>query len=376
MSEVVRLSAVGDVCAFHREPESGHALVKDFLGSMDVVIGQNERHYSNRTDIFPIGGFTELTKPEHAAALTLGNYSVLTFASNHLLDLGPDVLLETIANIRKQGIQVVGAGANIAEARTPAIVERKGTRVGVLAYCSVLRPNYQAGPTSAGAAPVRAYTHYHQWDFKPGTTPQIITFPYPEDLEALREDIRRTKTQADVVAVAMHWGLNGVRGTIAQYERDVAHAAIEAGADMILGSGPHRLKAVELYRGRPIFYSLGNFSFDQPRSVLDKGRKQSVEHTRHMDAQGWKYDPDYEEWYAVPPENRMSLIARVDIAGGRLERVFLLPVMINKRAQPRILPKSDPEFDVVLSYLKEITASQGINTRFSVEGDEIALGVD
>src|SRR2546426_12513720 len=111
----VRLSAVGDVCAFHREPESGHALVKDFLASIDVVIGQNERHYSNRTDIFPIGGVTELTKPQHAAALTQGNYSVLTFAGNHLLDLGPGVLLGTIANIPKNGIPVTGAGANIAE---------------------------------------------------------------------------------------------------------------------------------------------------------------------------------------------------------------------------------------------------------------------
>jgi len=372
----MRLAAVGDVVAFHREPESGHALVKDFLGSMDVVIGQNERHYSTRTDIFPVGGFTELTKPEHAAALKLGNYSVLTFASNHLLDLGPDVLLETIANMRKQGILVTGAGANIAEARTPAIVERKGTRVAVLAYCSVLRPNYQAGPTSAGAAPMRAYTHYHQWDFKPGTSPKVLTFPYPDDLAALRDDIRKAKAQADVIAVAMHWGLNGVRGTLAQYEREVAHAAIDAGADMILGSGPHRLKAIEIYRGRPIFYSLGNFSFDQPRSVLDKGRKQSLEHTQHMDAQGWKYDPEYEEWYAVPPENRMSLVARVDLAGGRLERVFVLPVMIGKRAQPRILPRSDPEFDVVLEYVKEITASQGIDTRFGVQGDEITVGVD
>ncbi len=375
-ADAVRLAAVGDVVAFHREPESGHALVKDFLGSMDVVIGQNERHYSGRTDIFPIGGFTELTKPEHAAGLKLGNYSVLTFASNHLLDLGPDVLLETIANIRKQGIQVTGAGANIAEARTPALVERRGTRVAVLAYCSVLRPNYQAGPTSPGAAPMRAYTHYHQWDFKPGTAPKVLTFPYPDDLAALRDDIRKAKTQAEVVAVAMHWGLNGVRGTLAQYEREVARAAIDAGADMVLGSGPHRLKAIELYRGRPIFYSLGNFSFDQPRSVLDKGRTQSLEHTQHMDAQGWKYDPEYEEWYAVPPENRMSLIARVDIAGGRLERVFVLPVMIGKRAQPRILPRGDPEFDVVLAYLKEITASQGIDTRFGVQGDEITVGAD
>lgn len=373
---LVRLCAVGDVTAFHKEPESGYELVGPFLREMDVVIGQNERHYSTRTDIFPIGGFTELTRPEHAGALRLGNYHVLTFASNHLLDLGPDVLLETIGVLRQLGFQVIGAGKDIAQARAPALLERSGTRIAALAYCSVLRPNYQAGPTSPGAAPMRAYTHYHQWDFKPGTAPKILSFPYPDDLAALVDDVRKAKAQADLVAVAMHWGLNGVRGTLAMYERDVAHAAIDAGADMILGSGPHRLKAIEVYRGRPIFYSLGNFCFDQPRWVLDRGRQQSPEHTRHMDAQGWKYDPEYEEWYAVPPENRMSMIARVDIRGGRIERVFFLPVMINKRAQPRILPRSDPEFETVVGYVKEITASQGIGTRYAVDGDEVVVSLD
>lgn len=374
---LVKLCAVGDVTAFHKEPESGYALAGPFLRDMDVVIGQNERHYTRRDDIFPIGGFTERTKPEHAEALKLGNYDVLTFASNHLLDLGPDVLLETIGVLRGLGFQVPGAGKDIAEARRPAVVEKRGARVAVLAYCSVLRPNYQAGPTSPGAAPMRAYTLYHQDDFKPGTAPKILTFPYPEDMAALLDDVRKARAQADVVAVSMHWGLNGVRGTIAQYERDVAHTAIDGGADMILGSGPHRLKAVEMYRGRPIFYSLGNFCFDQPRWALDQGRRQSPEHAAHMDRQKeWKYDPEYEEWYAVPAENRMSMIARVDLAGNEIRRVFFVPVMINQRAQPRILKRTDPEFDVVLDYVKEITGSQGIRTRFAVEGDEVVVSAE
>ena len=373
---MTKICAVGDVTAFHKEPDSGHELVGPYLRGMDVVIGQNERHYTTRDDIFPVGGFTERTKPEHAAALRRGNYDVLTFASNHLLDLGPDVLLETIGVLRGLGFQVPGAGKDIAEARRPAVVEKDGTRVAVLAYCSVLRPNYQAGPTSPGAAPMRAYTHYHQDDFKPGTAPRILTFPYPDDLDALRDDVRKAKTTNDLVLVAMHWGLNGVRGTLAMYEREVAHAAIDAGADAILGSGPHRLKAIEAYRGKPIFYSLGNFCFDQPRWVLDQGRRQSPEHTAHMDRQGWTYDPEYEEWYAVPAENRMSMIARLDATGGRIDRAFFLPVMINKRAQPRILGRDDPEFEKVVDYVKEITESQAIRTCFRVEGDEVVVPLE
>jgi hypothetical protein len=370
---VVRLCAVGDVTAFHKEPESGYEFVGPVLAGMDVVVGQNERHYSSRTDIFPIGGFTELTRPEHAAALKLGHYDVLTFASNHLLDLGPEVLMETIGVLRDLGFEVVGAGADIEAARRPAFIERKGVTFGFLAYCSVLRPNYQAGPTSPGAAPMRAHTHYHQKDWKPATAPEIVTFPFRDDLAALLDDVRRAKERADVLTVSMHWGLNGVTGTIPAYEIDVAHAAIDAGADVIHGSGPHRLKGIEVYQGRPIFYSLGNFCFDQPRWVLDEGRRRSPEHAGHMDRQGWTYDQDYEEWYAVPAENRKSLMAVVDVIDGAVGRIAVRPVMINRRAQPELPPPGDPAFDDVLTYLREISASQGFGTRFDVDGGDVVV---
>jgi Bacterial capsule synthesis protein PGA_cap len=369
----LRLCAVGDVTAFHREPESGYVHVEPILAEMDVVVGQNERHYTNRSDIFPIGGFTERTVPEHAAALKLGHYDVLTFASNHLLDLGPDVLLETIEVLRSNGFLVVGAGADIAEARRPAFVDREGTRFGFLAYCSVLRPNYQAGPTSPGAAPMRAHTHYHQRDWKPATAPEIVTFPYRDDLAALEDDVRRTKAQCDVLTVSMHWGLNGVTATVPAYEIDVAHAAIDAGADVIHGSGPHRLKGIEIYRDRPIFYSLGNFCFDQPRWVLDQGRRRSPEHAGHMDRQRWTYDPTYEDWYAVPAENRKSLMAVIEVDDRRVSRVVVRPVLINERAQPVVQSPGDPGFDDVFGYLRMITESQGFGAAFVPMGHEIEV---
>lgn len=372
-SATLRLCAVGDVTAFHKEPERGYDHVESILAGMDVVVGQNERHYTAREDIFPIGGFTERTRREHAAALKRGHYDVLTFASNHLLDLGPDVLLETIEVLRDQGFLVVGAGANIEEARRPVFVERDGTRFGFLAYCSVLRPNYQAGPTSPGAAPMRAHTHYHQKDWKPATAPEIVTFPFRDDLAALVDDVRGAKAECDILTVSMHWGLNGVTAVVPAYEVDVAHAAIDAGADVIHGSGPHRLKGIEVYRDRPIFYSLGNFCFDQPRWVLDQGRKQSPEHAGHMDRQGWTYDPAWEEWYAVPAENRKSLLAIVEVERRQIARIVVRPVLINERAQPVVQLAGDPGFDDVVGYLRQITESQGFGATFVQAGDEIEV---
>jgi poly-gamma-glutamate synthesis protein (capsule biosynthesis protein) len=133
------------------------------------------------------------------------------------------------------------------------------------------------------------------------------------------------------------------------------------------------LKAIEVYKGKPIFYSLGNFCFDQPRWVLDEGRRRSPEHKAHMDNYGWKYDPEYEEWYAVPPENRKSMLVRVDIVDKKIDRVCFLPIMINKRAQPEILSNGDPRFDDVVTYVREITEGQNIDTTYTVEGDEVVI---
>jgi poly-gamma-glutamate synthesis protein (capsule biosynthesis protein) len=248
-------------------------------------------------------------------------------------------------------------------------------KFGFLAYCSVLRPNCQAGETSPGIAPMRAYTHYLQTDFQPGTPPKILTFPYQEDLDNMLADIRAAKAQCDILVVGYHWGVHAQTGTIAMYQPEVAKAAIDAGADMIMGSHPHRLKAIEIYKGKPICYSLGNFVFDQPRWVLDEGRRRSPEHKAHMENQKWKYDPDYEEWYAVPAENRMTMMMKIDIDPEKksIERVAFLPILINKRAQPEVLKNGDPRFDDVVGYVQEITESQGIATSYRVEDDEVVV---
>jgi len=137
--------------------------------------------------------------------LRLGNYDVLAYASNHGMDLGPDVMLETIQVLRDLGFKVVGSGENIEEARRPEFVEAKGVKFGFLAYCSVLLPNCQAGETSPGIAPMRAYTHYLQTDFQPGTPPKILTFPYKDDLAAMLADIRAAKERCDMLVVGFHW---------------------------------------------------------------------------------------------------------------------------------------------------------------------------
>ena len=161
---------------------------------------------------------------------------IVSMASNHAMDWGPDALLDTIDLFRGMGKHVIGAGRDGEEARKPAIVERNGVKIAILAYCSVLRSGQAAGEGKVGIAPMRAHTYYAPEEFQPGTPPKIITVPYEEDVLALQEDIRKAKQQADVVIMSIHWGLRHVPKTICTYQPPVAHAAIDAGADLILGT--------------------------------------------------------------------------------------------------------------------------------------------
>ena len=163
--------------------------------------------------------------------------------------------------MNKTNIKLVGIGKNLTEARKPVILEKKGNRVGFLAYGCIGPDGYEAWEDKPGYAPMRAYTIYDKWDYQPGTPPRIITVAYPDDLAAMEEDIRKLKSQVDVVAVSLHWGLHFQHAVIPMYAFQVGHAAIDAGADIILGGHAHILKGIEVYKGKVIFHALNNFAF-------------------------------------------------------------------------------------------------------------------
>ncbi len=372
-TDTLILNAVGDVTAFHDEPEKAFEYVGSVLRDADIGFAQNERHYTRGHQESALG-FTEEVSADHAESLKAGGFDVVSFASNHAMDLGADGLMETVGVLKDLGFAVIGVGRNIEEARKPAFIEKKGIKVAFLAYASVLRPNYQAGKDKAGCAPMRARTLYEQWNYQPGTAPHIYTFPYKEDLEAMVEDVKKAKAEADVVVLSQHWGVHFVHAVIADYQREVAHAVIDAGADLILGHHPHQLKGIEVYKGKPIFYSR-NFAFDLTSKIIDGWIKAAPHTAAAFKEQGWAYgDPEW-AMYAFPPECRTSMIVRCSIGKNGVEKASFLPVLINKQAQPQIVPPSDKSFGEILQYMKDITASQGLKTTYTPEGGEIVVSL-
>ena len=157
-------------------------------------------------------------------------------ANNHIGDAGDSGLLQTIANLKKRGLKSSGAGKDLAAARKPAIFDVNGTRVAILAY-DAIAPGYHAAKG------------------EPGSSKLTI-----KSVEAGVKAAR--KSGADVVIVFPHWGVE-YRSRPFAAQQKLARQIIDAGADMVIGNHAHWAGAMEVYKGKPIWYALGNFVFDQ-----------------------------------------------------------------------------------------------------------------
>jgi poly-gamma-glutamate synthesis protein (capsule biosynthesis protein) len=354
-------------------PESSFSLARDVIQKAEVSFCQLETAYSDKGSQGSSGPRGAMRHDlRNYAAIPFAGFSVVSMASNHAMDWGRDALLDCIERLRRDRIFVPGAGADIEEAREPAIVARDETRIAFLSYCSVAPKGYYASEGKPGVAPMRAITHYEPLEEdQPGTPCEIFTYPVGEDLEGMLTDIKKARQRADVVVVSLHWGIHYFRAAIAGYQPVVAHAAIDAGADLILGHHPHILKGVEVYKGKVILYSIGNFAFDSHPKAVD-----TVWYTRRRRVyQGLLKVPGRDESsaYRFQPDSRYSVIAKVAIEDKRISQVSLLPVLINRQAQPEPLSAADPKGKEALQYLREITQEAELNARLTISGDEAVI---
>ncbi len=202
--------------------------------------------------------------PEMANALAEAGFDVMAFANNHALDYGAEAFAETIALMDSRKIPLVGGGMSLAEARRPVVIKRAGLTIGFLAYSSVIPRGFEALSGAPGVNPVRAHTAYRPWrDLSeyPGTAPRIETWAEPTHLTRMKRDVRNLAKKVDAVVVNHHWGTSMVH-EVMDFEREIARAAVDAGAHLVLGGHPHVLQGIEFYKGAPIVYSMGNLIFD------------------------------------------------------------------------------------------------------------------
>jgi poly-gamma-glutamate synthesis protein (capsule biosynthesis protein) len=255
--------------------------VRPYLESVDLSVANLENPITDCTSKTP-GKSQEsiedgrnyvfkVSKEIGRSAVQNSGIDVFSLANNHVMDYQGQGLKDTIKIFGSEGIGYVGAGRNDSEASSPRIFEANGQKVGIAAYSMVVPPLSAAQDGGAG----------------------INKF----DMKKMKENISELTEKADIVVVVLHWGKEGSNYP-GSYQIDIAHVAIDAGANLVVGHHPHVLQGIEVYNGGLIAYSLGNFVFTQ----------------------GFRYNE--------------TAVLYVYFLGGKIQRAEVKPILIDN-GQPR-----------------------------------------
>lgn len=369
----LNLLAVGDLIP-GPDADIAFSLTESVLKQGDLVVGQLEVPHTEvepenvALGAIPIASGNSISS---LRSLVSAGFDVLTFAGNHLMDAGPAGIEETIAWLKQQGIGVLGAGMNINEARRSLIVEREGTRFGFLDYNCVGPKEAWAGPNKPGCAYVDIITHYEPIYGTPGGPPSIYTWAQTNSLREMVKDIENLRPMCDILVVSLHKGLGHTPAKLADYELQVSHAAIDAGADLILSHHAHILKGIEIYKGKTIFHGLCNFVTYVPSLAPGFSDDPDSWARKRIEIFGFEPDPEYPT-YPFHPEAKYTIIAKCAIEGKSIVRTSFIPCIINKQGHPEIVSREGrgPE---VFAYMEKITRRANLNANFAWTGDEVAV---
>ncbi len=306
-SEEVSFIAVGDISysrgverIVRKQNNINYPFLKiqDYLKSADLVFGNLETSITQGPEIFDFEIIFR-SNPGTEQALKQAGFSILSLANNHTPDFGEKGLKDTFTYLKNAGIKYVGAGQNEREAFQPVYIEKKGIRFAFLAYndTDIVPTYYEASVDRAGTAFMRK--------------------------DKMIESVKEAKRKADFVIVSMHAGIEYAKKPN-NSQINFARAAIDAGADLVIGHHPHVVQTMEKYKGKYIFYSLGNFVFDQPQKQ----------------------------------ETKEGLVIKVYFSKNGITKISLLPVVMENFVQPRMANKN--EADKILQRLNFPLANQNV----------------
>ena len=207
--------------------------MSDVTRAADITFGNLEGPISTRGTLAG-SAYSFRSDPRVAEGLVYAGFNIVSIANNHIWDYGPEAFTDTLTVLGSAGIAAVGGGADYAAAHAPVIKDIRGTKIAYLAYTDLV----PRSRTLEGSRPATAYP------------------------DAIKEDVKKASASADIVIVSFHFG-EEYQAVHNAHQEELAKAAIDAGASLVIGHHPHTPEDVEKYGGGYIFYSLGNFVFDQ-----------------------------------------------------------------------------------------------------------------
>ncbi|NLY43088.1 MAG: CapA family protein [Clostridiaceae bacterium] len=318
----INIKAIGDVMlargvAFYAQGDYTVPFKEtaDLLRNSDITFANLECSLSDRGEKLTHKGVWLRAEPKAVEGIRYAGIDVVNIGNNHILDYNEPALLDTIEILEKNYIKHIGAGVNLSDARKPAIVEVKNRTVGFLGYSDL----YQYGFGIPGTNKLRFFE-----------AKEDVSGIAPLKYEMIKEDIHALRGKVDILAVSLHWGVEDSH-YITQEQREMAHNIIDDGADMILGHHPHVLQGIEIYKGKPIIYSMGNFVFDQNKKP-----------------------------------NNESMLVDMEFEGDKLSRLEVIPLQII--GQKQTIRAKDEDAAHILGYLQKLCDELDTKARITEEG--------
>jgi poly-gamma-glutamate synthesis protein (capsule biosynthesis protein) len=335
------LTLCGDVNLQRRDdPDEAFRLVADRLRRADVLFGNMEMCLYRDDALIPDKPGWVQSDVKMVAGLISAGFAGVGCANN--VTYGREAVLSSLRELDAHGIGHCGSGVNEQAAREPLIVEKHGVRLGFLARTAVFFPyGHRATATEPGVATVQCHTAYEpnpRADELPAAPPIVRSWPSPAAQQELLQDVAAARSQVDILVCNFHWGVSG-SDEVAEYQRHIGHAVIDAGADLVIGSHAHLPQPVEVYNNKVIFYGLGNFAFDWPPMT--------------------KY--------------RKGILAEVQVAQSTIQKVIFSPVLrrTDELNQPEVLEFSDPRSSAIAGRVIEL--SQELGTHIAVTSGEAVV---
>jgi poly-gamma-glutamate synthesis protein (capsule biosynthesis protein) len=344
------------------------------------------------------GGTWMHSEPAIAKELVWAGFDMVSRANNHAGDFGAEGMLNTSRYVTEAGLVEAGVGRSLAEAREARFLETPRARIALISAASTFPAHSRAGntrgdmPPRPGLNPLRFTTTYVVTparleelkgiasevtgrpaegggdrltfvgrQFVSGPTPGVRTEPNTADVAAMAAVAKSAATLADLVIVSLHCHESGRDRTIpADFIPVFARAVIDAGADMFVGHGPHLLRGIEIYKGKPIFYSLGDFIFQNETLVrfpADSYEEQELgADAQPNDYLNRRYDNDRRS-FPADREAWESVVALTRWRGGELAEVTLHPITLGfgqaRAVRGRPLLASPADAARILGYLSE-----------------------
>ncbi len=311
----VTLMFAGDVTmADHFEEVIGKDYKRPFAAlddyrKADLSMVNLENPLTHATSQMPDKQFNFKADPASAQVLSEGGVDIVNLANNHTMDFQADGLKETMDTLSRSGIEYVGAGKDLTEARRPKIIDVKGQRV---AYLSYWGDEYGAEANKPGVNSIKE--------------------------DRIAEDIRAIRDQVDWVVVNYHWG-EELAETPADWQVKLGHFTIDQGADVVVGHHPHVLQGAEIYKGRPIAYSMGNFIFGgNPRTDYDTAVMKVALKDKQMKVEFLPIEVKDYQPKVVQGDRGKQILQHLGQLSGGFQQPMQSPVVLDARNSPAPTP--------------------------------------